>query len=138
MAHTYGMTSNCALAETCARYEDDAGKHLLSRTYADFSEGQVRKPDGTLTCPFFMPRDATQQAAHRQLNCRASLAMNCASRQAYSAENGALVVATAKACLNNLCAIATLITFGGLPNAFRRAYNALQAGLQVFAVQLHR
>ena len=27
MTHTYCMTSNCALAETCARYEDDAGKH---------------------------------------------------------------------------------------------------------------
>ena len=65
-------------------------------------------------------------------------AMNCASSQAYSAENGVLVVATAKACLNNLCAIATLITFGGLPNAFKRAQSALQAGLQVFAVQLHR
>lgn len=38
MTHTFCMTSNCALAETCARYEDDAGKHLLTRTYADFSE----------------------------------------------------------------------------------------------------
>ncbi|HUX29789.1 MAG TPA: hypothetical protein VMV78_04060, partial [Thiobacillus sp.] len=42
------------------------------------------------------------------LDCFAALAMNCASRQAYSVEKGALVVATAKACLNNLCAIATL------------------------------
>ncbi len=38
MAHTDCMTSNCALADACVRYEDDAGKHLLSRTYADFSE----------------------------------------------------------------------------------------------------
>lgn len=32
MTHTYCMTSNCTLAEQCARYEDDAGRHLLSRT----------------------------------------------------------------------------------------------------------
>ncbi len=31
MTHTHCMTSNCALAETCARYEDDAGKHLLTQ-----------------------------------------------------------------------------------------------------------
>lgn len=31
MAHTYCMTSNCTPAEQCARYEDDAGKHLLIR-----------------------------------------------------------------------------------------------------------
>lgn len=54
MAYTYCMTSHCALAETCARYEDDAGQHLLHRTYADFSEELVRQPDGTTTCPFFM------------------------------------------------------------------------------------
>ena len=64
MTHTYCMTSNCALAKDCARYEDDAGKHLLSRTYADFSEELIRKPDGTPTCPFFMPRDDVQQTAH--------------------------------------------------------------------------
>jgi len=34
MTYTYCMTSNCAPAETCTRYEDDAGKHLLTRTYA--------------------------------------------------------------------------------------------------------
>jgi hypothetical protein len=64
MTHTYCMTSNCALAETCARYEDDAGKHLLSRTYADFSEELIRKPDHTTTCPFFMSRVDAQQNSH--------------------------------------------------------------------------
>ena len=64
MTHTYCMTSNCALAETCARYEDDAGKHLLNRTYADFSEELIRKPDGTMTCPFFIPRENAQPTAH--------------------------------------------------------------------------
>jgi hypothetical protein len=58
------MTSNCALAESCARYEDDAGKHLLTRTYADFSEELVRKPDNTATCPFFIDKNAAQQTAH--------------------------------------------------------------------------
>jgi hypothetical protein len=47
MTHTYCMTSNCAPAETCTRYEDDAGKHLLTRTYADFREELVRKPVGS-------------------------------------------------------------------------------------------
>ena len=61
MTHTYCMTSNCALTETCARYEDDAGKHLLTRTYADFSEELVRHPDNTVTCPFFMHSEETQQ-----------------------------------------------------------------------------
>jgi hypothetical protein len=64
MTHTYCMTSNCALAEACARYEDDAGKHLLTRTYADFSEELVRKPNGTTTCPFFIDRNETQQIQH--------------------------------------------------------------------------
>ncbi len=64
MTHTYCMTSNCALAETCARYEDDAGKHLLTRTYADFSEELVRKPDGSATCPFFIDRNDAWQTAH--------------------------------------------------------------------------
>jgi hypothetical protein len=64
MSHTYCMTSNCALAEQCARYEDDCGKHLLTRTYADFSEELIRKPDNTLSCPFFMPKDNVQQTAY--------------------------------------------------------------------------
>jgi len=57
MTHTYCMTSHCALAEGCARYEDDAGRHLLNRTYADFSEELIRQPDGTMTCPFFMEKN---------------------------------------------------------------------------------
>ncbi|MBC2730821.1 hypothetical protein [Thiobacillus sp.] len=57
MTYTYCMTSNCALADICARYEDDAGKHLLSRTYADFSEELIRQPDHTATCPFFIDKD---------------------------------------------------------------------------------
>ena len=63
MTYTYCMTSNCALADACARYEDDAGKHLLSRTYADFSEELIRK-DNTSTCPFFIDKNDTQQTAH--------------------------------------------------------------------------
>ena len=64
MTHTYCMTSNCALSEQCARYEDDAGKHLLTRTYADFSEGLIRKPDHSVTCPFFIDQRDTPQATH--------------------------------------------------------------------------
>ena len=64
MTYTYCMTSNCALAEACARYEDDAGKHLLSRTYADFSEELIRQPDSTTACPFYMPKDDAQQTQH--------------------------------------------------------------------------
>ncbi len=64
MTHTYCMTSNCALAQQCARYEDDAGKHLLTRTYADFSEELIRKADNTTTCPFFLPKDDAQPTAH--------------------------------------------------------------------------
>jgi hypothetical protein len=51
MTHIYCMTSHCALAEACARY--DAGKHLLNRTYADFSEELIHQPDSATTCPFF-------------------------------------------------------------------------------------
>ena len=54
MSHTYCMTSNCPLATTCARFEDDAVSHSLYRTYADFSEELVRKANGIVTCPFFM------------------------------------------------------------------------------------
>ncbi|MDP2029853.1 MAG: hypothetical protein Q8K12_09485 [Thiobacillus sp.] len=56
MTHTYCMTSHCALAKGCARYEDDAGKHLLKRTYADFSEELIHQPDRPTTCPFFMDK----------------------------------------------------------------------------------
>jgi len=65
MTHTYCMTSHCALAEACARYEDDAGRHLLSRTYADFSEELIRQPDSTTTWRFFMDKsDAGQAKPH--------------------------------------------------------------------------
>lgn len=64
MTYTYCMTSNCALAETCARYEDDAGKHMLTRTYADFSEELVQRPDDPPTCPFYLPKDAGQPRTH--------------------------------------------------------------------------
>jgi hypothetical protein len=47
------MTAHCDLAETCARYEEDAGKHLLNRTCADFSEELIRQPDNTTICPFY-------------------------------------------------------------------------------------
>ena len=57
MTHTYCMTSHCALAEGCMRYEDDAGKHLLKHTYADFGEALVHQPDSTTTCPLFMNRN---------------------------------------------------------------------------------
>ena len=64
VAYTYCMTSHCTLAEACSRYEDDAGRHLLNRTYADFSEELIRQPDGTTTCPFFMDkRDAADGQA---------------------------------------------------------------------------
>ena len=62
MTHTYCMTSHCALADACARYEDDAGKHLLNRTYADFSEELIHQPDNTTTCPFFMGKNDAETA----------------------------------------------------------------------------
>ena len=60
MSHTYCMTSNCPLAAACARYEDDASRHLLTRTYADFSEELIRTPD-TITCPFFIDKKDTPE-----------------------------------------------------------------------------
>ncbi len=48
------------------------------------------------------------------------LAMNCALCQANSGENVAFFVAIAKACRNNLWAIAIPITLGGLPAARSR------------------
>ena len=64
MTYTYCMTSNCALSDVCARYEDDAGKHLLSRTYADFSEELIRKPDNTSACPFFIDKNNVERSVH--------------------------------------------------------------------------
>lgn len=57
MTYTYCMTSHCTLAERCVRYEDDAARHLLNRTYANFSEELVRQPDNTTTCPFFIDKN---------------------------------------------------------------------------------
>lgn len=53
---TYCMTSSCPLAQDCLRFEDDAGRHSLRRTYADFSEELIRKPDGQVLCPFFLDK----------------------------------------------------------------------------------
>jgi len=66
MTYTYCMTSHCTLADACARYEDDAGRHLLNRTYADFSEELIRQPDTTTTCPFFMGKDTLARDAGRK------------------------------------------------------------------------
>jgi len=55
-ALTYCMSSNCPLASACARFEDDAGRHCLHRTYADFSEELIRKTDGSAECPFFQAK----------------------------------------------------------------------------------
>ena len=62
MTHTYCMTSHCDLAAACARYEDDSGKHLLNRTYADFSEELIHQPDRTTCCPFFIDKQAESDA----------------------------------------------------------------------------
>ncbi len=54
MTLTYCMCSNCPLAQDCLRYEDDASRHSMMRTYADFSEELIRHGDGTVSCPFFL------------------------------------------------------------------------------------
>lgn len=58
MAITYCMSSNCPLAKSCERFEDDAARHSLGRTYADFSEELVRAADGTVSCPFFIEKNS--------------------------------------------------------------------------------
>lgn len=52
---TYCMTSHCPLSGACLRFEDDAARHSLSRTYADFSEELVRTGD-QVRCPFFLAK----------------------------------------------------------------------------------
>jgi hypothetical protein len=52
MALTYCMTSNCPLATSCQRFEDDVARNSLHRTYADFSE-ELTRADGQVSCPFF-------------------------------------------------------------------------------------
>jgi hypothetical protein len=51
---TYCMTSHCPLSANCLRYEDDAARNSLTRTYADFSEELVRPFGGPANCPFFL------------------------------------------------------------------------------------
>jgi len=62
MTITYCMTSHCPLAVDCQRFEDDACHNSLRRTYADFSEELVRQTDGRVTCPFFLDKNASQDA----------------------------------------------------------------------------
>jgi hypothetical protein len=56
------MTSNCPLAGDCRRYENDAARHALTRTYADFSEELIRRGNGTVECPFFLAASAPPAA----------------------------------------------------------------------------
>lgn len=62
MALTYCMTSNCPLARDCQRYEDDAARHALQRTYADFSEELIRSAGGAVDCPFFLDKSTAPAA----------------------------------------------------------------------------
>ncbi len=59
-----------------ARYEDNAGKHPLSRTYANFSEELIRKPDNTATCPFFIDKNGRSRLRTdlKRLDCRGGYA----------------------------------------------------------------
>lgn len=50
----YCMPSRCPLSADCQRFEDDAARHSLQRTYADFSEELVRPAGGPVNCPFFV------------------------------------------------------------------------------------
>ncbi|MDP1654228.1 MAG: hypothetical protein Q8L56_16045 [Rhodocyclaceae bacterium] len=56
------MTSHCPLARNCQRYEDDAARHALQRTYADFSEELIRSAGGVVTCPFFLDKSTAPAA----------------------------------------------------------------------------
>lgn len=60
MTLTYCMTSHCPLADKCQRFEDDAAKNSLHRTYADFSEELVRQGNGVTICPFFKDTNTEQ------------------------------------------------------------------------------
>lgn len=78
MTYTCCITSHCALAEACAHYEDDAGRHLLVRTHPDFSEALIRWPDSTATCPFFRDKNGAGcggRAGEAALGMCASLGM---------------------------------------------------------------
>ncbi len=56
------MTSLCPLALNCRRHEDDAARHALNRTYADFSEERIRRADGAVECPLLLAKPATPAA----------------------------------------------------------------------------
>jgi hypothetical protein len=60
MSLTYCMTSHCPLAESCLRFEDDAARNSLHRTYADFGEERIRQASGEVSCPFYQTRDTEQ------------------------------------------------------------------------------
>lgn len=53
---TYCMPSKCPLSANCQRYEDDAARHSLHRTYADFSEELMRPAGGPVSCPFYLEK----------------------------------------------------------------------------------
>ena len=53
---TYCMPSRCPLSDDCQRYEDDAARHSLHRTYADFSEELVRPAGAPASCPFYLAK----------------------------------------------------------------------------------
>ncbi len=67
IAYTYCMTSHCPLALACARFETDAARHALHRTYADFSEELIRHANGKVECPFLIaqPSEHPQAATGR-------------------------------------------------------------------------
>jgi hypothetical protein len=50
------------MKENCARFENDAARHCVFRTYADFSEELIRGPNNTVSCPFYMDKDQTPEA----------------------------------------------------------------------------
>lgn len=63
MTFTYCMASTCPMRGDCARHENDAGRHCVFRTYADFSEESIREGGKIVSCPFFMDRETTTKAA---------------------------------------------------------------------------
>ena len=53
---TYCMSSRCPLSAGCQRFENDAARHSLQRTYADFSEELLRPAGGPASCPFYLAK----------------------------------------------------------------------------------
>jgi hypothetical protein len=62
MTYTYCMTSTCPMKENCSRFENDAARHCVFRTYADFSEELIRGPNNAVSCPFYMDKSETPEA----------------------------------------------------------------------------